>query len=179
MYSALCQALAMPGHHRFFATLLSLLNPFVRSIHLCVVLCCSSSKLTLWLSCLIVCPVLPAGSWQQVHDITCLVRQVAAGVPRALLEHSSRHHPECREVASVFVCWTEQPHMHGPLGECVSKAVSACMLLCASQFGGYLSESGGSGKRLLLFGRVRHHDMHKPRACQQKDQYVSLQLVVS
>ena len=48
--------------------------------------------------------------------------------------------------------------MHGRLGECVSKAVSVCMLLCASQFDGYLSE-GVPGNHLMLFGQVRIHDL--------------------
>ena len=84
-----------------------------------------------------------------------------AGVPRALLEDPSRIYPEWRSFACVFVSWTEQRHMHGPLDKCISKAVSVCMLLCATNLGGYLSE-GTAGNRLMLFRRVRIHDKREP-----------------
>lgn len=80
---------------------------------------------------------------------------MSVGVPKVLFDHPSEWYPKWTEAASVFVSWTEQSHMHGPLGEAVSRATSVCMLLCASYYGGYLSEGTSTGKRLLLFGKVR------------------------
>jgi hypothetical protein len=81
-------------------------------------------------------------------------QRVAAGVPKALLDHPTRQYREWREVATVVVSWAEHAYMTGPLGECMSRAVTTCLLLCATQLGGYLAESSG-GKWLLFFQRVR------------------------
>lgn len=164
MFSVLYQALALSGHHRFFATPWSLLLPFVRSLHLadsCLLF--EHSPFSLPILCTLGHTTWGAPRRADEPSLSSFssCSRYNAGVPRALLEDPSRIYREWRSFACVFVSWTEQRHMHGPLGKCISKAVSVCMLLCATNLGGYLSE-GTAGTRLVLFRRVRIHDKREP-----------------